>query len=107
MCADMYFHVDGDYENALRLYKEALWVGDEFAAFKIGEMYYKGLGVEKDYHKSFEFFRNYNSLDDAPIKVYYMLAEMYQNGWGVEQNSEEAEKLFRAAEKRGGIEYDN
>lgn len=106
ICADMYFYVDKCYENAFRLYRSALEEdGVDFAAFKIGEMYYYGLGVEQDYHKAFEFLKHYNGdfdedfADEAPPIVHRMLGEMYKNGWGVEQNLEEAEKLFKAADK--------
>ena len=105
ICADMYFYVDKDYQNAFRLYHEALNEGVEEAAYKIGEMYYYGLGVEQDYSEAFEFLKYYNGefdefyFDDAPAKVHRMLAEMYKNGWGVEKNLEEADKLFRAAKK--------
>ena len=74
-----------------------------FAAYKIGEMYYYGLGVEQDYNKAIEFLKQYNGdfdedfADEAPPIVWRMLGEMYKNGWGVEQNLEEAEKLFKAA----------
>lgn len=105
ICADMYFYVDKDYTNAFRLYHNALREGVEIAAYQIGEMYYYGLGTEQDYSKALEFLKYYedefeeDNFDFAPAKVHYMLAEMYKNGWGVEQNLEEAEKLFRAAEK--------
>lgn len=105
ICADMYFYVDKYYETAFRLYRSALEEdGVDFAAFKIGEMYYYGLGVEQDYNKAFEFLKYYNGefdedfADEAPPVVHRMLGEMYKNGWGVEQNLEEAEKLFKAAE---------
>ena len=107
ICADMYFYVTKDYQNAFRLYHEALKEGVEEATYKIGEMYYYGLGVEQDYNNAFKFLKYYNDefdeddFDFAPAEVHYMLAEMYKNGWGVEQNQEEAEKLFRAAERGG------
>ena len=104
ICADMYFHVDKCYETAFRLYQSALEKdGVDFAAYKIGEMYYYGLGIEQDYNKAFEFLKHYNGdfdedfADEAPPIVWRMLGEMYKNGWGVEQNLEEAEKLFKAA----------
>jgi TPR repeat protein len=105
ICADMYFYVDKNYETAFRLYRSALEEdGVDFAAFKIGEMYYYGLGVEQDYNKAFEFLKHYNGefnedfADEAPPAVHRMLGEMYKNGWGVEQNLEEAEKLLKAAD---------
>jgi TPR repeat protein len=104
--AEMCFFIDKDYANALNLYRAALQQGVEEASYKIGEMYYYGLGVEQDYTKALEFLKYYENefdeddFDFAPAKVHRMLGEMYLNGWGVEQNTEEAEKLFRAAEKR-------
>ena len=103
--ADMNFYVDKYYESAFRLYHAALEQGVEEAGYKIGEMYYYGLGVEQDYNEAFKYLKYYNGefreedFDFAPAKVHYMLSEMYQNGWGVQKNTEEAEKLCRAAEK--------
>ncbi len=103
--ADMYFYVDKAYANAFGLYCSALKQGVEEAGYKIGEMYYYGLGVEQDYNEALKYLKYYNGefeeayFDWAPAKVHFMLSEMYQNGWGVQKNTEEAEKLRRAAEK--------
>lgn len=103
--ADMSFYVTKDYQNAFSLYCAAASQGVEEAVYKIGEMYYYGLGVEQDYTKALECLKYYDDefdeddFDFAPAKVHRMLGEMYLNGWGVEQNTEEAEKLFRAAKK--------
>jgi TPR repeat protein len=103
--ADMCFYVDKNYGNAFRLYHASLKQGVEEAAYKIGEMYFYGLGVDRDYKKALEFLKYYNGefdenwFDEAPAKVYRMLGEMYQNGWGVEKNEAEAAKLFKAAKK--------
>jgi TPR repeat protein len=103
--ADMCFYVDKDYKNAFHLYCASLKQGVEEAGYKIGEMYYYGLGVAQDYNEAFKFLKYYNGefeeeyFDWAPARVHYMLSEMYQNGWGVQKNTEEAEKLRRAAEK--------
>ena len=104
VCADMYFYVEKYYKHAFKLYHFALQQGVQEAAYKIGEMYYYGLGTEQDYAKAFEFLKYYDGefdedfADEAPPEVQKMLGEMYKNGWGVEQNLEEAEKLFKAAE---------
>ena len=71
----------------------------------LAELYFYGLGVERDYKKALEFLKYYNNefdedlFDAAPAKVHRMLGEIYQNGWGVKKNEEEAAKLFKAAEK--------
>lgn len=105
ICADMYFYVEKNYTHAFKLYHFALQQGVEEAGYKIGEMYYYGLGTEQDYGKAFEFLKYYDGefdeslFDWAPPHVHRMLGEMYQNGWGVEKNLQEAEKLLKAAER--------
>lgn len=112
ICADMYFYVDQDYENAFRLYNASLEEDCyENAAYKIGEMYYHGLGVEKNYDKAFSYLKYFSdeavfdedfeefASEEAPATANYILSEMYKNGWGVDKNVDLADKLFNAAEK--------
>ena len=112
ICADMYFYVDQAYDTAFRFYT-ASFEKDyyEGAAYKIGEMYYHGLGVAQSYENALSHLRYFSDEDvceedfeefaagEAPSTVNYMLSEMYKNGWGVDKNLELAEKLFNAAEK--------
>jgi TPR repeat protein len=102
---DMYFHVDQNYELALACYRKSLKDdGYAYAAYKIGEMYYYGLGLEQSYDEAVKYLKYFEDefdemfADEAPAKVHYMLAEMYKNGWGVEQDIGLAEKLLKAAE---------
>jgi TPR repeat protein len=102
---DMYFHVDQNYKLALACYRKSLEDdGYLYAAYKIGEMYYYGLGLEQSYDEAVKYLKYFEDefdemfADEAPAKVHYMLAEMYKNGWGVEQDIELAEKLLKAAE---------
>jgi TPR repeat protein len=103
--ADMFFYVDKDYSSAFMLYRAALQQGVEEAGYKMGEMYFYGLGVEQNYDEAFKFLKYYNGefeerfFDWAPAKVHFMLSEMYANGWGVEKDLQEAAKLRTAAEK--------
>lgn len=107
ICADMYFYVDKNYPTAFRLYHNALEQGVEIAAYKIGEMYYYGLGTDQDYSKAFEFLKYYEGdvdpedfdFDFAPPEVNRMLGEMYKNGWGVEKNTKIAECFLEATKK--------
>lgn len=112
ICADMYFYVDQDYENAFKLYNTSLEKdGYENAAYKIGEMYYHGLGVVQSYDRALNYLKFFSdesvfdedfvefAAEEAPATANYILSEMYKNGWGVDKNLDLADKLFNAAEK--------
>lgn len=45
-----------DYGSALRHFEAAYRQDSRRSAYYMGEIYYKGLGVEKDFHKAFEMF---------------------------------------------------
>jgi TPR repeat protein len=112
ICADMYFYVNQDYGNAFRLYKASLEEDRyENAAYKIGEMYYRGLGVAQSYERALDYLKFFSdesvleedfvefAAKEAPADVNYILSEMYKNGWGVDKNLDLAEKLYNAAEQ--------
>ena len=106
MLAEQYFHVDKNYAEALKWYTKAAEVGVEEATFRIGEIYYYGLGTERDYKAAFDCLKYYEDdfdedFADAPARVHYMLGTMYRDGLGVEKNPAEAKKLLAAAEKDG------
>lgn len=111
ICADMYFYVDNDYDNAFKLYRFALEEGVYFAAYKIGEMYYYGLGLEQSYDEAVKYLKYFEDefdemfADEAPAKVHYMLAEMYKNGWGVEQDLGLAENYLKLLKTVNGNAY--
>lgn len=112
MLAEQYFYVDKDYEQALIWYEKALNCEVEEASWKIGEIYYVGLGVKQDYKKAFSYLKYFNEecvdefeeddfVGEVPAKINYYLATMYKEGLGVNQNIELANKLFSAAKKGG------
>lgn len=56
---DMYFHVDQNYKLALACYRKSLEDdGYLYAAYKIGEMYYYGLGLEGSYAEQYAKGKN-------------------------------------------------
>ena len=56
----------------------------------IGDMYYDGLGVEKDAAKAAEWYRR--GAESGDPEAQEKLAGLYQEGIGVEKNAELAEK---------------
>lgn len=73
-----------DYKKALRYYSIAAEAGD-LAAFKeLGQMYQKGLGVEKDDTLAQQFLLYAASEQHAPAQ--YILGLMYANGEGVKRD---------------------
>ena len=52
--------------------------------FKLGQKYYKGEGVPRDYKKAFEWYEKSAEINDK--KAQYKLALMYYKGQGTKQN---------------------
>ena len=63
-------------ETAMWWYEKALEGGVDYANACIGELYYLGEGVEKDYKKAFEHFKK---VKDQGLPYYY-LGLMYESG---------------------------
>ena len=80
----------------------------------VGEMFYKGLGRQRDYVKAYEYFNYivnemegpwrtevYEYYPDIYADACYRLYECYAYGRGVEKNAPKAEKYFKLALKFG------
>ncbi len=59
------------------------------AKYRLGQMYYYGTYVERDYEKAYEYFKS-----TAHPDAYYFLGEMYYYGYFVEKDYEKAYKIF-------------
>lgn len=66
--------------------------------YQMGQKYFRGDGIEKDYKKSFRFF--YYTKEAKPDS-FYMLGLHYMNGFGVSKNKELAFQKFRRSARRG------
>ncbi|WP_424244550.1 TPR repeat protein [Elusimicrobium posterum] len=95
------------YQNFL--YKEAhencqagAKAGDSWSYVVLGNMYGRGLGVDKDLTKSAEFYKK--AADKKNTTGMFNLATAYVNGDGVKQNSKTAIKLYKKAAKGGNYE---
>ncbi len=84
------------------------------AEFYLGDMYYQGHGVDRDYKKAFEWFKK-SADQDNNREAEFRLADMYYRGEGVDQDYIKAIQLFYKAGKEGhnqaqynmGVIYDN
>lgn len=90
------------YTRAFECFSKAAEQGDAKAQEGLGELYYKGLGVEQNYTEAFKWFSK--AYKQGNTKAQTFLAQMYYNGEGVEQNYVEAFKRFSKAAKQGDLE---
>lgn len=72
---------------------------------KIGDDYYFGRGVEKDYSKACEYYRRAAELGYADAQN--NLGIMYRNGWGVAPDYAEALKWYRKGAEQGNAAAQN
>ena len=67
MCnlANRQYWTEKGYERARALFEEASKSGNEHAFYGLAEIYYKGLGVEKDVRKAWEYLEKAINKGDA------------------------------------------
>lgn len=73
--------------------------GDCNAQFELGEMYYYGKGVSKNYSEAVKWYRK--AADQGDEIAQCNLGICYKNGQGVPQNYQEAVKWYRKAAEQG------
>ena len=57
LCSEADLCFDNEkYDEAFKLYKEAVTQGETYAVLCLGKMYMSGLGVEQDYSKAIELY---------------------------------------------------
>ena len=84
-----------DYAQALRLYRPLAEKGDVDAQYKIGTIYWDGLGITKSYQEALKWFRL--AARQGNMDAQYNLGVMYGGGQGVLQDYNEALKWYRLA----------
>ena len=62
---------------------------------QLGDLYYKGKGIQKDYQKAFDYFSQSNALGSSYAK--YKLGLMYYFGDGVEADTTQANQYYTEA----------
>lgn len=90
---------DGKYLEALTLCEDLAKHGHARALFCIGNIYWRGQDVEKDYNKARYYFEMAAKQNHAPSLN--NLGQMYENGDGVEKNGEKAAELYLMASNAG------
>ena len=90
-----------NYENAIECYSKAAELGLPEAQNELGNMYYFGLGVERDYSKSFNYYRN--AAKAGYVDAQNSLGECYLLGKGVDRDNEEAIKWIKRAAEQGNV----
>lgn len=76
-----------DYKKYEKLAKK----GDNLAQLIIGDKYYKGIGVEKDFNKAFEYFSKASATQRCAEVA---MGNMYFKGEGVEKDIQKAIDLW-------------
>jgi hypothetical protein len=79
----------------------AEWVGTPAEQYKLGNVYYQGNGVTKDYMKAIEWFRK--AAEQGMPEAQYMTGTMYDRGEGVPQDFVKAVAWYSKAGEQGYV----
>lgn len=79
--------------------------GDAISQSMLGDIYYLGTGISKDYKVAFKWYKL--AADQGEIVAQFSLGGMYYFGDGVSKDYKEARKWYRLAAERGhsGAQY--
>lgn len=108
------FYHKKQYEKAFKLLAPFADKGDIQVQEALGNMYFEGNGVKKDYVRAFELFKNIAEQDVDPEKMLdsdisvmfskFKLATMYEFGLEVEKDAMEAIKWYQKTAEQGFCE---
>ncbi len=73
--------------------------GDPNAQFKVGDIYYRGQGIPKDYQEAIKWYQK--AAENGNVEAQYILAWMYYKGKDVPQDYNQAVKWFLEAAEEG------
>jgi len=79
----------------------AEWVGTPADQYKLGNVYYRGDGVPKDYAQAVKWYRM--AADQGMPESQYMMGVVYDRGEGLPQDFAEAVAWYRKAAEQGYI----
>ena len=93
----------GDYIWEAKFKKELpkAEAGDIDAQYKVGEMYEKGRGAERDLKKAFEWYNK--AADKGDEKAQYKVGLAYMTGNGVGKNDKRAFEWFKKSADKGYV----
>ena len=95
----------GDYAAALKEWQPLAEQGAPFAAYNLGIMYGKGLGVKQDYGEAAKWYRQ--AAEKGIPEAEYNMGVLYANGAGVPKDYSEASKWFQKAAEKGDLNAAN
>ena len=95
----MLARIDGDFEKAVKLFRELAEKGYAKAQSRLGHMYEKGMGVEQDYGKAIEWYKKAVAKGYAGSLA--QIGFLYERGLGVKAKPEKAVELYQQAVNAG------
>jgi len=90
---------NGDYATAVSAFREGANQSDPRAQYRLGSLYYQGLGVPQSYSRAKRWYEL--SAGEGNADAQYSLGNMYFMGEGVEQNDTHAEYWYEQAADDG------
>jgi uncharacterized protein len=96
----------GDYATVRWIIQSLADRGDPTAQWRLGRMYYYGLGVPMDWAETLRWYRK--AAEQGHAAAQYDLGNVYYHGLGVPpENYAEAMRWYREAAKQGHAEAQN
>jgi tetratricopeptide (TPR) repeat protein len=89
-----------DYEEAMRLYKEAAKLGCNLAYYRLGDIYYFGQGVSENISKAFSWFKE--GAKKANYCCYLKMARLFVE----EKNYDNAQKCIQFFFRERSTKFD-
>ncbi len=76
--------------------------GYYLAKIALGDEYYRGAIIERDYYKAFSLFQDAAQEDESGFS-YYNIGFCYEHGHGIEQNTDLAFENYRMSADKGDV----
>jgi TPR repeat protein len=86
----------------VKTYRKAAERGDAKAQFNLGDCYFFGQGIKKDYNEAVQWFRK--AAEQGHAKAQLRLGHCYYYGKGIKQNDNEAVQWVLKAAEQGDEE---
>jgi TPR repeat protein len=83
------------YPTAIGLFKQAVRLNYAPSQLALGNMYYYGIGLDKNYSKALVLLNS--AYEAGEIQAAFPLATLYERGIAVEKNTEKAKTLYKKA----------
>ncbi len=92
-------------KDAIKWHSLAATKGYDKAQYALGEFYYIGQGIKRDYVKALKYYR-LAAKQNHP-QAQFALARMYHHGQGTLQNYQQAVKYYKLAAHQGNVQAQN